>query len=239
MSEYGKSVVDLLDVRSGETVLDIGCGTGDLCRELADRGALPHGIDFSEEMIGKARDKYPELSFEAADAHAYHTQRPFDAAFSNAALHWMTRPAEVIRSVRSALKPGGRFVAEFGGKSNVGGIVAALSEALREFGIDAAARNPWYFPSVGEYAALLEAAGFRVEYALHFPRPTPLADGERGLAHWLDMFAARFFDGLSDADKRRAYEATSRLAMPALFREGQWFVDYWRLRVLAVKGAEQ
>ncbi|TNJ63493.1 methyltransferase domain-containing protein [Paenibacillus hemerocallicola] len=241
VSEYGKSVVEMLDVQAGETVLDIGCGTGDLCRELSDRGARTHGIDYSEEMIATARDKYPDLSFEAADAHAYPARLRFDAVFSNAALHWMTRPAEVIRSVSGALKPGGRFVAEFGGKHNVGGIVAALSEALRGFGVDAAARNPWYFPSVGEYASLLEAAGFRVEYALHFSRPTPLADGERGLEHWLDMFAAGFFDGLTERDKRAAYAETNRLAKSVLFRDGQWIADYWRLRVLAFRppGADE
>lgn len=233
VSEYGKSIVQLLDAQPGETVLDIGCGTGDLCRELSDRGAIPHGIDSSVEMIARARDKYPDLSFEAADAHHYDAERQFDAVFSNAALHWMTRPAEVIRTVKRALKPGGRFVAEFGGKHNVGGIVAALSEALRGFGIDAAARNPWYFPSVGEYAALLEAAGFRVEYALHFSRPTPLDDGERGLEHWLDMFAADFFAGMSEQEKRRAQVEANRLAKPALYRDGQWVADYWRLRIKA------
>ncbi|PYI57300.1 class I SAM-dependent methyltransferase [Paenibacillus flagellatus] len=234
VSEYGKSVVDLLDAQPGESVLDIGCGTGDLCRELADRGAIPHGIDFSPDMVAKAKTKYPDLTFEVADAQSYRTDRTFDAVFSNAALHWMKKPADVIRSVREALKPGGRFVAEFGGKGNVAGIVRALNEALPAFGVvDAAARNPWYFPSVGEYAALLEAEGFRVGYALHFPRQVAMGDGERGLAHWLDMFGTAFFEGLDEARKREAYGKTAEAAKPYLFRDGEWVLDYWRLRVTA------
>lgn len=234
VSEYGKSVVELLDVKSGETVLDIGCGTGDLCREMADRGAIPHGIDFSAEMIAKAQVKYPDLTFETADARSYRSGKRFDAVFSNAALHWVKPPEEAIRSIRSALKPGGRFVAEFGGKHNIQGIAEAIGEALDSTGIDAADRNPWYFPSVGEYAALLEKEGFRVSFALHFSRPTPLVDGERGLDHWLDMFASGFFAGMGEAEKLAAYERIKRIAKPFLFRDGQWIADYWRLRVAAV-----
>lgn len=235
VSEYGKSVVELLRVRPGERVLDIGCGTGDLCQELTGRGATTHGIDSSEEMVARAREKYPRLSFDAADAYTYRTVEPFDAVFSNAALHWMTRPAEVLATVKQALAPGGRFVCEFGGSRNIGTIVSAISEALRGFGRDASERHPWYFPTIGQYAALAEEAGLRVEAALHFARPTPLAGGERGLAHWLDMFAGVFFDGMTEADKREAYAEMERLTAPTLYRDGQWTADYWRLRVLAVR----
>ncbi|MDF2726081.1 MAG: Methyltransferase type 11 [Paenibacillus sp.] len=238
VSEYGKSVVELLGAMPGESVLDIGCGTGDLCHHLAEHGVTVHGIDSSAEMIVRARDKYAALSFEVADAQHYRTDRRYDAVFSNAALHWMKRPADVIASVKAALRPGGRFVAEFGGKHNVQGVVSALYEALGVIGVDAADRNPWYFPSMGEYAALLEDAGFRVEYALHFSRPTPLDDGERGVEHWLAMFAANFFTGLSDADKRQVIAEVKRLAAPALFRDGQWVADYWRLRIRAYAPVE-
>lgn len=233
VSEYGKSVLELLNVREGEKVLDIGCGTGDLCAELAKRGALPYGIDASADMIARANEKYPALAFETADAHTYRSDIRYDAVFSNAALHWMKRPGDAIRTVRSALKPGGRFVAEFGGKGNVGAIVEGVTAALSAFGIDAASRHPWYFPSAGEYASLLEAEGFRLEYALHYSRPTPLEDGERGLDHWLDMFAGSFFTGLTEERKRQAYEEAKRIAAPKLYRDGRWIADYWRLRIIA------
>jgi len=233
VSEFGKSLVDLLDVHPGEAVLDVGCGTGGLCRVLADRGAAVHGIDFSAEMIEAARAKYPELVFEVADGQSYETDRRFDAVLSNAALHWMTDPEGVVRAVRNVLVPGGRFVAEFGGKDNVGAIVAAIYRTLESFGVDPEPRNPWYFPSVGQYASLLEASGFRVGYALHYSRPTPLEDGERGMDHWLDMFGGAFFTGLTDTRKEEAYEEVKRLARPVLFREGRWVADYWRLRILA------
>jgi len=235
VSEYGKSAIELLQLQPGESVLDIGCGTGDLCRTLTEAGAHTHGIDYSEEMIARARDKYPQLSFEAADAQAYRTDRSFDAVFSNAALHWMKQPLAVIETVNSVLKPGGRFVAEFGGQRNVDGVVTALGEALKQYEVDANGRNPWYFPSMGQYVALLEQAGFRVEYACHFSRPTALDNGEQGLEQWLDMFAEAFFTGLSKEEKRLVYNETKRIAKPALFRDGQWVMDYWRLRVLAYR----
>jgi trans-aconitate methyltransferase len=238
VSQYGKAAVDLLDPKPGESVLDIGCGTGDLCRLIADRGADPLGIDRSAEMIGRAREKFPELPFLEADAHTYRTARKFDAVFSNAALHWMLKPDDVALTVWEALAPGGRFAAEFGGKGCIQALYESIRDALAAYGIDAQARRPWYFPSVGEYASLLEKTGFRVEYAAHFARPTPLDGGEDGLDHWLDTFAYVFFEGLSETEKREAYRAVKKLAKPRLFQDGRWVADYWRIRILAFKPAE-
>ena len=119
-------------------------------------------------MIQEALAKYPNLQFKVENGEEFRTEEKFDAVFSNTALHWMKRAANVIESVWMALKPGGRFVAEFGGKGNVELVIKGLENALHAFGISAAERNPWFYPSVGEYASLLEKQGFRVTYALHF-----------------------------------------------------------------------
>jgi len=236
VSELGRGLVDLLDPRSGETILDLGCGTGDLAHEIATRGAGVIGIDLSAEMIAAARRKYPGIDFRIGDAEDFTLERPADTVFSNAALHWMRRPERVIRCVRDALKPGGRFVAEFGGKHNVETPVGAIIRVLkRDFGIDAAGRHPWYFPSVGEYAALLEAHGFRVAFAAHFERPTRMKDGEAGLGTWIRGFADFFFEGLSEKEKETAIATVESETRDALFRDGAWHIDYWRLRVVAVK----
>ncbi|MFM1653104.1 class I SAM-dependent methyltransferase [Brevibacillus sp. B_LB10_24] len=235
VAEYGKDVVGLLNPKPGERILDLGCGTGDLTKELADLGADPFGIDLSYAMIEKAKEKYPELAFSVENAETFRTAEPFDAVFSNAALHWMKHPDLAAETIRLALRPGGRFAAEFGGKGNVETIIHGMQTVLARYGIDAAERNPWYFPSIGEYSSLLERHGFRVQFALHFHRPTPLRDGERGLSHWLTSFGDDFFPGLSAGEKEEAFSRIEDELRPLLFRDGVWVADYWRIRVLAVK----
>jgi trans-aconitate methyltransferase len=235
VSQYGKGLLDWLQPASGERILDLGCGTGDLTAEIAKTGAVVEGIDYSPEMIAKAQEKYPSLRFTVADAHTFRSESLYDAVFSNAALHWMKWPEEVIRSVWLALAPGGRFVAEFGGKDNCREVVEALRVALAERGISADERFPWYFPSIGEYTSLLEQQGFRVTLASHFDRPTTMPDGDKGLRHWLDSFAASFFTGLTAEARDQVCERTAALLRPTRFQNETWVVDYKRIRVIALK----
>jgi len=215
--EFGAGLVDDLKPQPGETVLDLGCGTGHLTKEIARRGAAVVGIDRSEDMIAQARGSYPELEFQVADALTYRPDQEFDAVFSNAVLHWVQPPERAIQTVHSALKTGGRFVAEFGGKGNTASILAVVQ------------RNPWYFPGIVEYGTLLEASGFEVVRAMLFDRPTPLT-GDSGLRDWLEMF---YQPPLPEAVVAAA-EAQLR---PKLFRDGTWFLDYRRLRIYAVRVA--
>lgn len=235
VSHYGRGLIDWLQPVSGERILDIGCGTGDLSAQLAETGANVTGIDFSSAMIEAARHKYPHLPFHVADAHTYRTGETYDAVFSNAALHWMKQPAEVASSVWLSLAPKGRFVAEFGGKDNVRQVVDALRIALERRGISFNERFPWYFPSIAEYTAILEQQGFRVVLASHFDRPTPMPDGDMGLRHWLDSFCEPFFTGMSSVEKEEVCLAVTELLRPTLYQEDRWIVDYKRIRVIAHK----
>jgi len=238
VSVLGKGVLEWLSPKPGEHILDLGCGTGDLAWEISGAGTVVCGLDSSAAMIAAARSKYPALPFHlgyAEDfAEAALAGKRYDAVFSNAALHWVKDAPAVIRQLSLALVPGGRFAAEFGGKGNVGTIAAAIAQVLREeFGLDAASRCPWYYPSIGEYAGLLEAGGFRVTQAVHFDRPTRLADGENGLALWLDAFCSGFFAGFDDEARAAAYRRIEQVCRPVLFRDGAWYADYKRLRILA------
>ncbi|SDW12978.1 Trans-aconitate methyltransferase [Marininema mesophilum] len=236
VSHFGKGVLKLLQPQKGEKILDLGCGTGDLTKEISKTGAVVTGSDFSEEMIEKARVKYPEIPFIVENGETFRTNEKVDAVFSNAALHWMKQAANVIESVRLALQPGGRFVAEFGGQGNVQTVIQGITEVLfQEYGIDASARNPWYFPSIGEYSILLEQHGFKVSYAHHFDRPTPLAYGEKGLDHWLDSFADDFFPELSTKERMMIYGKIKTKIQSTLYKDGIWVADYKRIRVMAIK----
>jgi SAM-dependent methyltransferase len=167
------------------------------------------------------------------DGHALQFDREFDAVFSNAALHWMKQPALVVDGAWRALKPGGRFVGEFGGHGNVATVVAALEAALRERGIDAATFNPWYFPTDEEYRALLAARGFAVNTSTLFPRPTPLPGDVVG---WLETFAQSFAAALASSARATFFDEVMESCRPKLCdSEGRWHADYVRLRFSATK----
>ncbi|GAA0135132.1 class I SAM-dependent methyltransferase [Paenibacillus sp. YSY-4.3] len=237
VSQYGKGIVSILNPQAGERILDLGCGTGDLADEISKAGAHVTGMDYSEEMIQQAKIKYPNIPFITANAENYRTEEVFDAVFSNAALHWMKNAQDVVETIYSSLRTGGRFVAEFGGKGNVGIITENTIAVLEEFfGIpDARDRNPWYFPSISEYSTLLENQGFRVTYAEHFDRPTPLEDGENGLRHWLASFTGDFFSDLSEGEKQQAYALIMNRTKPLLYDGQTWSADYKRIRIAAIK----
>jgi trans-aconitate methyltransferase len=235
VSQLGKGVVELLNPLHGEQILDLGCGTGDLTNEIANAGAVPFGIDLSSSMIETARRKYPDIQFSVENAVGYKTPKTFDAVFSNAALHWMKQAPKVVEAIWYALRPGGRFVAEFGGKGNVATIIQSISNGLAEYGISATERNPWYFPSIGEYTTLLEKQGFRVTYATHFDRSTPLNDGANGLKHWMDMFSDDFFYGLPFSEKSTIYKKVIKDVKAELYKDDTWYADYKRIRIMAVK----
>jgi trans-aconitate methyltransferase len=146
--EYGKAVLDLLSPQKGERILDLGCGSGQLTAAIADAGATVIGLDASPEMLAEARANYPAavyptIDFRQADAANFTIDAPVDAVFSNAVLHWVKNAEGAAASISKALKPNGRFVAEFGGHGNIRSILEALGPI----------ETPWYYPTIGEYAA--------------------------------------------------------------------------------------
>jgi SAM-dependent methyltransferase len=227
------AVLELLDAKPGERILDLGCGTGHLTARIAAAGAHVVGIDRSPEMIRQAREKYPSLHFEVMDAQEISLEGTFDAVFSNATLHWIREPERVIAGIKKTLRPGGRFVAEFGGKGNTGELLKAIGDAWQKLGIPGPAPHPWYYPTIPEYAGLLEQHGFEVTHATLFDRPTPLDDGERGLRNWLEMFGSAFVEGLPEATRERLLVEIERELRPKLFHDDHWVMDYRRLRVVA------
>lgn len=237
VSAFGGDVLELLDPVPGEAVLDLGCGTGELAAELERRGARVLALDSDPAMVAAARRRLGDDRVLLADGHDFTLPEPVDAVFSNAALHWMPRPAEVAARVRAALRPGGRFVAELGGAGNIDAILEALEAAMAEAGLPGSA-CPWYFPTLAQYATLLEAAGFRVARMEHFPRPTPLDGGCDGLAGWLAMFGGSLTAAVPADLRERVVARTGELAAPRLWRDGRFVADYWRLRFLAVAGGD-
>lgn len=229
--QYGEGLLDLLNPQPGERILDLGCGSGELTQRIADRGARVVGIDSSSAMLAKAHTQFPQLELHRMDATTFSFAEPFDAIFSNAVLHWVADYEGAVRQMAGALKPGGRLVVELGGKDNVALIVETVARRLRERGYEFLPF--WFFPSIGEYTPVLERHGFAVRLAQHYDRDTVLSDPQTGLTDWIEQFGPYFFERVKPVHKVAILKQVNDDLRPILFRDGRWYADYKRLRIIA------
>ena len=227
--EFGSSLIDILDPKPGERILDLGCGTGELTQAIADRAGASGvvGLDADPNMVAAARASFRDITFLHADGSSFTLEKPVDAIFSNAALHWVTKAEEAVISMSRVLKPGGRLIVEFGGKGNVDRIVQAAEDVLGPL-----STNVWYFPSIGEYCSLLEKHGFEVSSAILFDRPTVL-QGEEGIKNWYRMFGSALLQSAREEDMERILDALEEKLKPHLYDGEKWTADYRRIRIVA------
>jgi trans-aconitate 2-methyltransferase len=162
MTERGEDAVARLELRGGETVLDAGCGTGQVTATLLER--LPRGrvvaLDGSRAMLDSARERLAgDARVELVHADLERPLHPLvgraalDAVVSTSTFHWVRDHDALFRHLAAALKPGGQLVVDCGGAGNIAGILAAL----RELGH---AEHPWTYAGIDETRARLDAAGF-------------------------------------------------------------------------------
>ncbi len=230
VAEHGIPVLELLAPKSGERILDLGCGDGALTKEIEKYGVSVHGVDSSPSMILAAQER--GLSAEVMSGDELTFNNEFDAVFSNAAIHWMTNVDAVLSSVYNSLKNDGRFVGEFGGYGNVSVLVNAMQtvfESHPEFGEFI---NPWYFPKAEIYKKKLQEAGFKIHFIELIPRPTPLNSGVR---KWLNIFSGGITKNLDAQQKDDFLNEVEHLVKPNLLINGTWVADYVRLRFSAQK----
>ncbi|KAF8685650.1 S-adenosyl-L-methionine-dependent methyltransferase [Rhizoctonia solani] len=218
---YTQPILELLSLKPGERILDMGCGTGELTcrlREAVGQDGMIVGIDSSQNMSLTMLDRFESLA------------RTFDAVFTNATLHWCKRdPLGVVQAAKRTLKPGGRFVGDFIAK----GVRSALHQVLRRRGIDPSRVDPWYFPRSEHYASVLESEGFKIEQISLNPRFTPLPGP---LIDWLRTFARNsILANMNDEDAEQVMQDVSDLCEPDMKDEkGGWAIMYVRLRFRAV-----
>jgi trans-aconitate methyltransferase len=229
VTDLGASILEWLNPKPGEEILDLGCGDGVLTAQIAERGARVLGVDASSEMVEAAHNRGVAARVNDATQLTFH--RRFDAVFSNAVLHWIHDQPALLRGVAQALKPGGRFVAEMGGHGNIAAIRVALHAALAHHGLAELMAADNYFPTVAEYRGLLESHGFAVDAIELVPRPTPLPTGMRA---WLIMFRRGVFEAVPEDVRDTILDETLEHLAPALCDgDGNWTADYVRLRFRA------
>jgi trans-aconitate methyltransferase len=225
----GAGVLEWLDAKPGERILDLGCGDGQLTAKIVAAGAEVVGVDASPAMVKGALGR--GIDARVCNAEALPFVSEFDAVFSNAALHWVRDQDAMLAGVRRSLKPGGRFVAEMGGHGNVAAILVALTAVLQRYGFGDLEGGVNYYPSPRGYCERLAAHGFSVEQMQLIPRPTPLPSGMRA---WLTTFRKGVLDAVPEALRETVVEETVALLEPALRDEqGNWTGDYVRLRFIA------
>jgi SAM-dependent methyltransferase len=225
VAALGGAALDLLDPQPGERILDVGCGEGTLTTRIIERGATVLGVDNSPEMIAVARAKGVDALLLPAEDMQFFAE--FDAAFSNATLHWVLQKEQAARAIFRALKAGGRFAGEMGGEGNIEKLREALDEELIIRGYAPPLESSNWYASPEEFAAVYEAAGFREIDARLIERPTPI---EHGIAAWVTTFRKGWLDGAEVPEEER-----TDIGAAVADRVGSNIADYIRLRFIMRK----
>ncbi|MGA7830836.1 MAG: methyltransferase domain-containing protein [Terracidiphilus sp.] len=240
-TDYGKNaafvhglaggVVEWLEAKASESILDLGCGDGQLTERIAATGARVIGVDLSPEMIAAARSR----GIDAREASAELLPFPdgaFDAVFSNAVLHWVRNQDAMMAEVRRVLKPGGRFVAEMAGHGNLAAVRVAFMAVLARHGYGDPEEGVNCYPTPKAYRQRLERHGFQIERIELIPRPTPLP--ETGMEGWLRTFRRGVLAEVPEPLRETVVQETAAMLAPVLRdEEGKWTADYIRLRFIA------
>jgi SAM-dependent methyltransferase len=229
--ELAGGVVGWLDAKTAESILDLGCGDGQLTLRIVSTGARVVGVDTSPEMLAAARSRGIDAHEGNAESLPF-ADRSFDAVFSNAVLHWVRGQDAMMAEVRRVLKPGGRFVAEMAGHGNLAAVRVAFMTVLARHGHCDGEEGVNCYPTPSDYQRRLVRNSFQVERIELIPRPTPLPDS--GMEGWLRTFRRGVLAEVSEALRDTVVQETAALLAPVLRdEEGNWTADYIRLRFIA------
>lgn len=242
---WARELIGLLAVHPAESVLDLGCGDGRITAEIS--ALVPQGrvvgMDRSPEMVQYAREhfpagKFPNLSFQQADARSLPFEAQFDAVFSNAVLHWVKEHRPVLAGIARALRRGGRCVLQMGGKGNGEEVAGAFDACLTDPAWQASGsfESPYGFYHPDEYRNWLIEAG-TVPDAVDLLEKDMVHASRSAFTGWLRTAWLPYCERVA-ADRRGALleAVTDRyLADYPCDAEGKVHVRMMRLQVLAHK----
>ncbi len=231
VAEYGKGLLEFVPQNLEQAILDIGCGTGTLTAQLAALCNKVVGVDSSPNMIAKAKAQFGNIDFRVCDALALPFESEFDVVFSNAVFHWISDHDSLLKNIHNALKPNGKLVCEFGAIGNIATIENAFSEVCcnMSYGYSPECN----FPTSERFADLLKDNDFKIDRIYDYDRPTPLKDGEQGLANWIRQFLASELAVMSEEVQAAVVQQVGNITRDALWNGKEWVADYRRLRVIA------
>jgi trans-aconitate 2-methyltransferase len=228
MTRWGRTVVDRLDLRGDERMLDAGCGTGKVTAVLRER--LPTGrivaLDASPSMVALARERLGDdrVAYVVADLQeSLPIRPPVDAVLSTATFHWIPDHDRLFRNLASVMCGGGQLVAQCGGRGNL----ASVEAALRDMSAGSESRKHYAGPE--DTRARLESAGFTDIEAWLQEEPTPL-DPEDLEPYLATIILGDHVQGMGRDERRRFVHAVA-IRLPA------GAIDYVRLNITARRAA--
>ncbi len=233
VAEYGKDLLECIPHDPEQEILDLGCGTGILTARLFELGNRVVGIDSSHSMIEKAKDQFPEIEFRVCNALDLPFEQEFDVVFSNAVFHWIDDHDLLIKNIYKSLHDGGLLICEFGAHGNIKTIEIAFSEICNTYGYHYT--SGFNFPTVDDFAQMLEKNKLKIEKIYAYDRPTVLSDGEHGLVHWMKQFFSFELVKIPMDIQNIIFEKMEKVCRNTIWNGKEWVADYRRLRAIAHK----
>ncbi len=240
--EWGRKLIQELDLQGTENVLDLGCGDGALTATLAE--LLPEGevigVDASQGMIAAAQPKARRnLRFLLMDINDLGFSEQFDVVFSNAALNWVKDHRRLFANVSRALRVGGRVRFNFAGDGNCSRFIKVIREAMSrsEFAAHFATFEwPWFMPATVEYSALVGSSGLRSARVWGENADRFFPD-EETMVRWIDQPSLVPFLACVAPEARGSFRSfvVSRMVEETKQQDGRCFETFRRINVSATK----
>lgn len=240
--EWGNRLIEELNLKGSEHILDLGCGNGLITRELAER--VPNGkvlgIDSSPSMLDKAKThQLRNMEFQLLDIRDMDFVEEFDLVFSNAAMHWVKEHGIVLRKVHASLKAGGTVRMQFAGEGNCPTILGVLKESISSSGFEDDFRDfdwPWYMPDARTYEELLRSAGF-LSYRVWMENADRYFPDEQSFVGWIEQPSLVPFIRVLSEEKSALFRnvVVEKTKKAAFQPDNIYFEAFRRINVSAIK----
>lgn len=235
ISLNGIDLIDFIDTKGNARVLDCGCGTGILTKELVKKGYQVCGVDLSKEMLERFKKNNPQIRYIYSNLLFLVTDELYDVIFSNQVLHYILKENQHQTCIRlnKALKLNGELVVEFNGYKSLDLIISTLEKIFKHHGYDFI--NDYYFPTIREHSNVLEDHGFLIKYANLYNRKIKI----KSLRDFIEtFFYDKFLGILKDEVNEMIYELEEKLS-DDLYINNEWILDYSIIRFKAIKIANE